>query len=76
MDSCAFRNSGGYLASLLEMQDQSYTQVTRVMQKTVDAHGDSVIIQSILSIMPIPRYIFSLYWQIYKKNVGLVLNAK
>jgi len=54
-----------------------YTQVTRVMQKTVDAHGDSVIIQRYFVYHANPPLYNSAYtWQIYKKNVGLVLECK
>jgi len=54
-----------------------YTQVTRVMQKTVDAHGDSVIIQRyyVYHAEP-PLYNPAYTWQIFKKNVGMVLECK
>ena len=54
-----------------------YTQVTRVMQKTIDTHGDSVIIQRyyLFHVNP-PLYNSAYTWQIFKKNVGLVLECK
>lgn len=54
-----------------------YTQFTRVMQKTIDTHGDSVIIQryNVYHADP-PLYNSAYTWQIFKKNVGLVFECK
>ena len=52
------------------------TQVYQVMQKTVDANLDSIIIQRYYTYHKDPFYTNSLYiWQTFKKNVGLVFEC-
>lgn len=50
-----------------------WTRVTRVMQKSVDTHGDSVIVLRSYTYHKNPLTTNSHYtWQTYKKNIGLV----
>jgi len=52
------------------------TRVTRVMQKTVNANQDSIIIQRSFEYHKDPLYTNPYYtWQIFKKNVGLVFEC-
>ncbi len=52
------------------------TQVFQVMQKTVDANLDSIIIQRYYTCHKDPLVRNSLYvWQTFKKNVGLVFEC-
>ncbi|MCX6287897.1 MAG: hypothetical protein NTY96_12360 [Bacteroidetes bacterium] len=63
--------------NLGDMRFNPYTQAFKVIRKTVDRHGDSIIIQRYYVYHKNPPLTNSAYiWQTFKKNVGLVFECK